>query len=103
MLRAQTPAHLCPQDNRFSFEWPINPGSAVALRRSAVRFRFDVPPIRVLYKLLYLTPRIAWSIARRQPGFLRLSSSSLERETPVAPLEFYLNKFHHEDCPRSVN
>lgn len=62
MLRAQTPAHLCPQDNRFSSEWPINPGSAVALRRSAVRFLFDVPPIRVLYKLLYLTLRIARSI-----------------------------------------
>lgn len=100
MLRAQTPAHLCPQDNRFSSEWPINPGSAVALRRSVVRFRFDVPPIRVLYRLHYLTPRIARSIVvrRRQTRALyvyrALRSRERERDVRGVSLGFYsLNKF----------
>lgn len=85
MLRAQTPAHLCPQDNRFSSEWPINPGSAVALRRSVVRFRFDVPPTRVLYKLHYLTPRIARRIVarRRQTRTLYVYRALRSRDAPV--------------------
>lgn len=60
-----------------------------AARRSAVRFRFDVPPIRVLYKLLYLTPRIARSTAVVNSGFYRFIEL-FSRKTLVAPLGFLL-------------
>lgn len=77
MLRAQTPAHLCPQDNRFSSEWPINRGRVqVAEVRGSFRFRrrasftsssplrlSDVPYPPAVHRASLVDPRVPGALA----------------------------------------